>query len=278
MTFFYLQNSEFNFILIETGRPQFDDSGVACIFVQDSKKDFYRKFLYEPFPVESSLHMQLENHFNAEIVANTIKSKEEAMQYLKYTYLYRRLQQNPAYYELEGSTDEVFKEKAINDYLFKLFDNSMRELSLSNCIKIDDDEDEFNVESTPFGKMASYYYLSHKTIRIFQDRVQSNSTIRDILGVLCDSDEYSELPVRHNEDLLNRDLEKELPWSVQSHQLYDSPHAKAFLLLQAHLTRTNLPISDYVTDTFSVLDQAIRILQVRTNINILICHLSLHRI
>jgi activating signal cointegrator complex subunit 3 len=207
--------------------------------------------------------MQLENHFNAEISAGTIKSKEAAMQYLEYTYLYRRLQQNPTYYELEEKTDQ-----AINNYLSKLFENSMNELSLSECIKMDD---EFNIDSTPFGKIASYYYLSHKTIRLFRDRVKSNSTIRDILGVLCDSDEYSELPVRHNEDLLNRDLEKELPWSVQSHQLYDSPHAKAFLLLQAHLTRTNLPISDYVTDTFSVLDQAIRILQARTNINIKCC-------
>lgn len=35
------------------GRPQFDDHGVALILVQDIKKHFYKKFLYEPFPVES---------------------------------------------------------------------------------------------------------------------------------------------------------------------------------------------------------------------------------
>lgn len=38
------------------GRPQYDDRGVACVFVHDAKKNFYKKFLYEPFPVESSLH------------------------------------------------------------------------------------------------------------------------------------------------------------------------------------------------------------------------------
>ena len=37
------------------GRPQFDANGVAVIFVQDTKKHFYKKFLYEPFPVESRL-------------------------------------------------------------------------------------------------------------------------------------------------------------------------------------------------------------------------------
>lgn len=32
------------------GRPQFDDSGKAVIMVHDVKKNFYKKFLYEPFP------------------------------------------------------------------------------------------------------------------------------------------------------------------------------------------------------------------------------------
>ncbi|VDP52059.1 unnamed protein product [Heligmosomoides polygyrus] len=35
------------------GRPQFDSSAVAVIYVQDVKKTFYKRFLYEPFPVES---------------------------------------------------------------------------------------------------------------------------------------------------------------------------------------------------------------------------------
>jgi len=35
------------------GRPQFDDNGKAVILVHDIKKHFYKKFLYEPFPVES---------------------------------------------------------------------------------------------------------------------------------------------------------------------------------------------------------------------------------
>lgn len=36
---------------------------------------------------------------------------------------------------------------------------------------------------------------------------------------------------------------------------------KAFLLLQAHFERISLPITDYITDTISVLDQSIRVLQ-----------------
>ena len=46
------------------GRPQYDKSGTAVIMVHEPKKSFYRKFLYEPFPVESSLHTQVCPTFN----------------------------------------------------------------------------------------------------------------------------------------------------------------------------------------------------------------------
>jgi len=41
----------------------------------------------------------------------------------------------------------------------------------------------------------------------------------------------------------------------------DKPSCKAYLLLQAHLGRIPLPVSDYVTDTRSVLENSMRILQ-----------------
>ena len=58
-----------------------------------------------------------------------------------------------------------------------------------------------------------------------------------------------------------RELAPSLPLEVDPHS-YDSPHTKAHLLFQAHFSRLPLPSTDYLTDTNSVLDQAIRILQV----------------
>lgn len=241
------------------GRPQFDTSGVACIFVQETKKNFYKKFLYEPFPVESSLHKQLENHLNAEIVAETIKSKNDAMDYVIYTFLYRRLQKNPTYYIEDRSIDNAnyIEDHSKNQFIYQLLDNSTKELQISGCLEVDNND----YKPTSLGKIASVYYLSHKTIRLFRERIRDNSSFQDLLVILCDAEEYSELPVRHNEDLLNIDLEKLVRWSVQPQLPYDSPHVKAFLLLQAHLGRVKLPIADFLTDTISVLDQSIRILQ-----------------
>lgn len=38
------------------------------------------------------------------------------------------------------------------------------------------------------------------------------------------------------------------------------------MYLQAHFTRMDLPISDYITDTKSVLDQSIRVLQAMVDV------------
>ncbi|KAF6777285.1 hypothetical protein AHF37_08922 [Paragonimus kellicotti] len=77
------------------GRPQFDDQGKAVIMVQDTKKAFYKRFLYEPFPVESCLLQVLPDHLNAEVVAGTISTRQQALDYLTWTFFFRRLLANP---------------------------------------------------------------------------------------------------------------------------------------------------------------------------------------
>ncbi len=71
--------------------------------MHEPKKNFYKKFLYEPFPVESHLHEVLHDHLNAEIAAGTIHSLAEAVDYLTWTYMFRRLPTNPSFYGLESA-------------------------------------------------------------------------------------------------------------------------------------------------------------------------------
>ncbi|KZC07318.1 Activating signal cointegrator 1 complex subunit 3 [Dufourea novaeangliae] len=235
------------------GRPQFDNSGVAVVLVHDLKKNFYKNFLHEPFPVESSLLAVLPDHINAEIVAGTIKNKQEFLDYLTWTYFFRRLMKNPKYYDLHA-----LEPHTINEYLSSLVDNTIQVLMESHCI--DFDESEQIIYPLSMGKIASFYYLTYKTMLMFEQSLKDGLSLDDCLRILCNSNEYNELPVRHNEELLNEELSKMCRYRVDNYS-YDSPNTKAFLLLQAHFSRLPLPCTDYTTDLKLVLDQAIRILQ-----------------
>uniref|UniRef100_A0A453INT9 RNA helicase n=1 Tax=Aegilops tauschii subsp. strangulata TaxID=200361 RepID=A0A453INT9_AEGTS len=233
------------------GRPQYDQHGKAVILVHEPKKSFYKKFLYEPFPVESNLREHLHDHINAEIVSSTIGNKEEAIIYLTWTYLYRRLVVNPSYYGLEDT--ETY---TLNAYLSRLVETTLEDLEDSGCIKVDD----HSVQSLILGKIASQYYLSYLTVSMFGSNIGPNTSLEAFVHILSAAAEFDELPVRHNEDTLNRTLCKKVPYSVDQHHL-DDPHVKANLLFQAHFSRAELPISDYITDLKSILDQSIRIIQ-----------------
>ncbi|KAK9771279.1 putative Helicase mug81 [Seiridium cardinale] len=249
-------------MLGRAGRPQFDNSGVARIFTQDAKKDFYKHFLHTGFPVESSLHTVLDNHLCAEVSAETVISKQDALDYLTWTFFFRRLHKNPSYYGLEISAEEhnsIAAQQLANDYMIEMVNKSLEELAKSNCVEIFPNGD---VDPTPMGKIMSYYYLSHKTIRYLVKHAKPKASFEDVLKWMSNATEYDELPVRHNEDLINAELSRNLPFSGANFGLpmWD-PHVKAFLLLQAHMARVDLPITDYVGDQTSVLDQAIRIIQ-----------------
>ena len=254
-------------MLGRAGRPQFDSSGIARILTQDSKKAFYKNFLHTGFPVESSLHKVLDNHIGAEISAETIVSKQDALDYLTWTFFFRRVHKNPSYYGLNLSPEEHSSTEAYalaNDFMVHIVNEALDELQSSSCVEIQPDD---YVGPTPFGKIMSYYYLSHRTVRHLLETVKRNASFEDVLAWICLATEYNELPVRHNEDLINTELANLLPIKTDVLNLpMGDPHVKTFLLLQAHFSRISLPISDYVGDLNSVLDQSIRVLQASIDI------------
>ncbi|KAG6039095.1 hypothetical protein E4U41_003292 [Claviceps citrina] len=262
-------------MLGRAGRPQFDTSGVARILTQDSKKDFYKHFLHTGFPVESSLHTVLDNHLCAEVAADTIVTKQDALDYLTWTFFFRRLHKNPSYYGLELSAEQhstVAAQQRANEFMVDMVNRSLDELAQSGCVDVFPNGD---VDPTPLGKIMSYYYLSHRTIRHLVRCAKAGASFLDVLSWMSRASEYDELPVRHNEDAVNEALSSNLPYPGHAFGLpmWD-PHVKAFLLLQAHMSRIELPIADYVGDQTSVLDQAIRIIQASIDVLTELGHLS----
>jgi hypothetical protein len=262
------------------GRPQFDTSAEAVVMVHEPKKNFYKKFIYEPFPVESSLHEQLTDHLNAEIVAKTIRTRDGAIDYVTWTYFFRRLTANPAYYDQQAALlEEPSFEKQrdmLANYIERLMNKCLDELIRSGCIQLKPGivsepgtVPSAIVEATKIGRIASLYYLGHRTVAQFQRTLaQEGKGFVEIMKILCECPEYDELPVRHNEDKLNAEFAERLcPLEVDlAIQAYDSPHTKAYLLLQAHMWDLPLPINDYKTDMKSVLDRSIPLIQAMVDI------------
>jgi antiviral helicase SLH1 len=237
------------------GRPAFDTSGTAMVFTKESKKAFYKHFLNVGFPVESSLHKVMDNHIGAEISSGTIKTRQDAMDFLTWTFLYRRAHHNPTYYGIEDVSQD-----GISTYLSGLIDKVIENLIESKCLISTGDK----LNATPFLQISSYYYLSHKTIRNLVNKIVPNASFRQCLRWLCEATEYDELPTRHGEELINMEMSQEMRYPADDLEDYEfiwDPHIKAFLLLQAFMTRIELPIADYAQDTVSVLDQSLRILQ-----------------
>lgn len=294
------------------GRPGFDTEGKALVMVAEAKKNFYSKFLYTPFPVESCLSARMCENLNAEVAIGTITSFVDAVGYLTWTFFARRVKANPSFYGAESSKDED-----VDDFLIEVVKSTFDKLDEHKCIEFGETSGEDRaVKPTLLGKTASSYYLDYRTpkqmlssvkearkiimtlldefeaqvqfdageakeLRQFQrwDRIDEVSAAW-LLYSISRTHEFDELPVRHNEEHLNADLSEELEWGADTSELMSNeerdphnprpnynnmdvmadPHTKCFLLLQAFLEHTKLPISDYINDTNTVLNQVPRLL------------------
>jgi pre-mRNA-splicing helicase BRR2 len=66
------------------------------------RKDYFVKFLQEPLPVESQLADNLRDALNVEIVSGSVHSLQDAVDWLTWSFMYRRLVPNPNFYNLTG--------------------------------------------------------------------------------------------------------------------------------------------------------------------------------
>lgn len=82
------------------GRPQFDTTATAMILTKDITKARYESLANGTQKIESSLHLHLNEHLNAEIVLQTIKDVSMALEWIKSTYFYVRIMKNPKVYQV----------------------------------------------------------------------------------------------------------------------------------------------------------------------------------
>eukprot|EP01135_Chromosphaera_perkinsii_P009183 Nk52_evm18s1671 gene=Nk52_evmTU18s1671 len=212
----------------------------AIVMCQSSRTDFFRKYLNMPLPVESHLNHFLHDHLNGEIVTGTLEDKQNAVDYLSWVFLFRRLTKNPNYYGLTGTTH-----RHLSEFLSELIEDTLVELEKIKCISITG-EDEDQLEPLNLGMIAAYYSISYRTIEIFSESLTPKTKMKGFIQILSEAAEFEQLPVRHHEDEILRQLARTVKYNVEEQEveegedLYAMPQTKANLLLQAHFGRLPL--------------------------------------
>ena len=234
------------------GRPGFDTSGTAVVMAAEATKNFYMKFLYSPFPVESCLRDRLCENLNAEIAIGTVKSVLDALGYMTWTFYARRVKANPSYYGVESGSDEV-----VEQFLLSVVKETVQKLRECSCLEpATDDSEDSDLSATILGLAACKYYLLCGTPKQMQFGVRearkmtmncletdgskrtANATsslakmttfersprvdevsMGWLLYTLSSTHEFDELPVRHNEEQLNEELSEELMWGPDTKAL-----------------------------------------------------------
>lgn len=215
-------------------RPSKDGRGRGVLMLPQVKRDYYKKFLNEALPVESHLHNYLHDAFVTEISTKMIESGDDAINWTTFTYFYRRLLANPSYYSLTGTTHDD-----LSNYMSDLIETTLRELNESKII--DFDEDDGSVSPQNAAMIAAYYNISYITMQTFLLSLSARTKLKGILEIVTSAMEFESIQIRRHEEGLLRRIYDRIPVKM-SQPAYDSPHFKAFVLLQAHFSRMQLPI------------------------------------
>jgi len=228
----------------KAGRTGQDKIAKGVLMVPGVKREYYKKFLNEAMPIESHLQTYLHDAFVAEISTKIITSTQDAVDWTTYTYFYRRLLANPSFYGLTDTSHE-----GLSTFLSELVESTLKEVAEAKIIDLDEEDDSI----TPLNPamIAAYYNISFITMQTFLLSLSGKTKMKALLEIVTSATEFESVAIRRREDQVLRRIYDRLPIKM-AEPSYESPHFKAFVLLQAHFSRMQLPL-DLLKDQETIL-------------------------
>lgn len=233
-------------------RQDIDPSGKCVILHHAPKKEQLKKLLYDPLPIESHLDHYLHDHFNSEIVTKTIRSMQDAVDYITWTFLYRRLTKNPNYYNLQGTSNVH-----LSEHLSEMVETVLGDLEESKCCHMDEESD---VSPLNLGMIAAYYYIQYTTIELIASSVTDKTKTRGAMEILSAASEFSSLPIRHGEEKTLKAIARTLKYQIPDSSQFNDPNTKALILLQCHFSRKKVSV-DLAIDQQYVIGESVNLIQ-----------------
>jgi activating signal cointegrator complex subunit 3 len=183
-----------------------------------------------------------------------------AVGYLTWTFFARRVKVNPTFYGAESTSNEH-----VEEFLFSVVKETLAKLRDEGCVEASTVSDlSGSLQKTALGVAASKYYLKYNTPKQMQfgvrearkmisqeiDSSKGSAAALDqklsgkyqmvpftrparvdevsaasLLYALASTHEFDEVPVRHNEEILNEELSDKLKWGPDTAVLF-SPNGK----------------------------------------------------
>ena len=144
-------------MLGRAGRPQFEKSACAVILTKEERVTHYNSLVSGEEPLESSLHLNLIDHLNAEIGLGTVTDLTTAKKWLGSTFLFVRLGRNPNHYRMKedissSPNDDILEQICTKDIA------SLQDLDLVS--------EADPLKCTEYGDAMSRYYIKFETMSV----------------------------------------------------------------------------------------------------------------
>jgi pre-mRNA-splicing helicase BRR2 len=197
-------------MLGRAGRPQYDTYGEGIIITNHSELQYYLSLMNQQLPIESQFVSKLADNLNAEIVLGTIRNRDEAVQWLGYTYWYvadhlHRITQSthdhrryvralkaPGLYGVSVDYQED-EDGALIQKRADIAHSAAVILEKCHLIKYERASGRF--QSTELGRIASHYYVTHNSMATYNQHLRPTMTMLELFRVFALSNEFKLLPV-----------------------------------------------------------------------------------
>ena len=247
------------------GRPQFDSSGEANLITTNDAFPRYMDKLVRPVPIESNFIKQLADHLNAEVVGGTVTNISEASTWLTYTYLYVRMIRNPQAYGI--TLDQKANDPNLRQRCVDLVTDAAKLLDANKMLRFDPGSGNLGVAHN--GRVAAHFYIQAESVATFlemfgQIPVPSDS---DLCRIICSATEFRNMKLRQEEmDELQQVASNACPFRIkgagtddQGRNLITDPIDKAFVLLQAYISRAIIKSFTLISDMNYIASNAGRV-------------------
>ncbi|KAI0273477.1 Sec63 Brl domain-containing protein [Gloeopeniophorella convolvens] len=246
------------------GRPQFDKEGVAIIMCESSLESKYRALGEGQTILESSLHTNLAEHLNSEVGLGTIKDFATAKEWLRNSFMFHRLSQNPRRY--------LSKVQGWQDGLDDMISNCINTLKDAELLTYAAGEPE-ELRSTEYGDIMSKFYIKQETMASIMS-LPAKATMREMLEALASSEEFTDLKMRAGDKQVYNKLREhnDIRFKIKK---VDKTSDKVFILIQAVLGRISLHAAEYksgesnaLLDSMTIFRHANRIMRAMVEVAI----------